>query len=157
MKVSGLIRTLVILAVAVAFAPSPAASADRAPNYLPNCLGVPERKPSQLTLACADGGIHASGLRWRGWGHYYAYASGSLAMNDCKPYCAAGHFQPYTVNVIAFGRQTCPNGEIAYAGVRYSYQRIYRVAPWTVAGHTYRVKYGPPQDATNNFPCAPRA
>jgi hypothetical protein len=150
---SAIVAVAVLLLVGAPSAPTAAAQ----PNYLANCLGVPEKKPATIVFACADYNMRAIGLKWSGWGGYYAYGSGRMEMNDCTPYCAAGHFQPYTISIIAFGTQQCPNGETAYKGVRYTYQRIYHVAPWTVAGHTYTTKLGPLQSATSLFPCEPRA
>lgn len=145
-----------IIALPLIFAPPAYSSAANRPNYLPNCRGVPEHKPSVVVFACADYNLRATDLRWTQWGEYYAYARGKLEMNDCTPNCVQGHFQSYPVSVTAFGRQQCPNGEIAYASVRYTYQRAYNVAPYTIAGHTYTTRYAPPQTADSKFPCTPR-
>ena len=150
----GLVGTIIALPLTLAL--SVPSSAANLPNYLPNCRGIPERKPSVVVFACADFNLRATDLRWTQWGEYYAYARGKLQMNDCAPDCAEGHFQSYSVSVTAFGRQQCPNGEIAYTTVRYTYQRPYSVAPYTIAGHTYTTRYGPPQTADSTFPCTPR-
>ena len=55
--------------------------------------------PKQLTLACADGNYLLTQLRWQHWGRTAASASGTARANDCKPYCAAGHFYSYPVTV----------------------------------------------------------
>lgn len=124
-------------------------------QYLPNCLGVPIRQPKEIVFACGDGGIRASNIRSRSWGGYYAYGEGRMMMNDCDPDCASGRYQPYQATFIAFGKQTCPNGEIAYRGVKLSYSRIYTVAPYTIAGHTYTTRLGPLQEREQVFFCKP--
>lgn len=90
------------------------------PTMLPNCQGVPQAKPSQVVFACGDGNVYAQKLTWTNWGEYYAYAQGVLVRNDCTPNCAAGHFHSYEASLTAYGKQRCPNGELAYKGVSYT-------------------------------------
>jgi hypothetical protein len=49
-------------------------------------------KPATIMLACGDGNFWISDLHWNGWGSATATATGEVHYNDCKPYCAAGHF-----------------------------------------------------------------
>lgn len=152
--VKGLVSSAAMVAILVPSAPLAAAPTVNA-QYLPNCLGVPVRQPKEIIFACGDGGIRASDIRWRGWGGYYAYGSGRMVINDCDPNCASGHYRPYEASFIAFGKQTCPNGEIAYRGIKLSYSRIYTVSPYTVAGHTYTTRLGPLQEREQDFFCKP--
>ena len=109
---------------------------------LPDCLGKPQTKPSQVTFACADGNFYAEKLQWTGWGEPFAAAVGTAELNDCTPYCAAGKFHKYRVMLVASGRQKCPDGRQAYAKVEYAF-----------------VGKNPTPNATDAsvpFPCGPR-
>ncbi len=109
---------------------------------LPDCLGKPQTKPSQVTFACADGNFYAEKLQWTGWGEPFAAAVGTAELNDCTPYCAAGKFHKYRLIVIASGRQQCPGGRQAYAKVEYAF-----VGKDPTPNAT---------DASVDFPCRPR-
>src|SRR6476660_7486770 len=60
-----------------------------------NCLGHPQVRPGRFTLACADANDYLTGLVWKSWGPRLASATGVQSVNDCVPYCAAGHFHRY--------------------------------------------------------------
>src|SRR5271156_2597248 len=86
----------------------------------PNRRGARETRPSDGTLACADGGDAISRLHWTGWGSSFAAGEGVLAANECKPNCAEGINKFYTVLLTVSGRQQCmPGGQTAYTTVRY--------------------------------------
>lgn len=80
--------------------------------------------PKQLTLACGDGNYYLTHLRWHRWGQSVATASGTANANDCKPYCAAGHFHSFAVTVTVDRLARCNSAHyyariaIAYAGAR---------------------------------------
>jgi hypothetical protein len=87
---------------------------------LADCRGVPRVRPSEVTLACADGGEVVTRLRWTGWNRPFAAGQGLLAVNDCEPSCAAGGYHYYEVLLTAYGWQRCkPGGRPAYTTVRY--------------------------------------
>jgi hypothetical protein len=68
-----------------------------------DCQGQPQVRPSKLTLSCADGNDYLTGLSWSSWTAGLASAAGVQEVNDCLPYCAAGHFHGYPVDVIFWG------------------------------------------------------
>jgi hypothetical protein len=68
-----------------------------------DCQGHPHVRPGRYTLACADGNDYLSGLTWTSWGPRLASATGTEHVNDCVPYCAAGHFHSYPVIVVLWG------------------------------------------------------
>jgi hypothetical protein len=89
-----------------------------------NTCGPLVSRPSSLILACADANYSLEHIAWRGWGRATATATATARANDCKPYCAAGHFHSYPVTVTVdklarcglaptYGRLT-----IVYAGAR---------------------------------------
>jgi hypothetical protein len=73
-----------------------------------DCQGHPHVRPGHYTLACADGNDYLSGLAWTSWGPRLASATGTEHVNDCVPYCAAGHFHSYPVNVVLWGSDAVP-------------------------------------------------
>lgn len=80
--------------------------------------------PAQLILACGDGNYLLTHLRWQHWGRPVATASGTVRANDCKPYCAAGHFHSYAATVTVDHLSRCSSAHyyarltITYAGAR---------------------------------------
>jgi hypothetical protein len=97
------------LALAAAFSGQPMA--------LPDCLGKPLVRPTEVVLACADANFGVRKLRWTGWGQSFAAATGVGYANDCTPNCAAGHMHTYRAVVVASGTQRCPGGITAYSRV----------------------------------------
>ena len=59
----------------------------------------PVARPHTLQLACADGNEYLTHLAWKTWSATKAVGSGTLNLNDCVPYCAAGHFHAYRATV----------------------------------------------------------
>ena len=88
--------------------------------WINNC-GPLESKPVTLVIACADANYSLGALRWRGWGTSAASATGVAHANDCKPYCAAGHFHSYRVTVDA--------GRLTKCGSAHIYARLTLVYP----------------------------
>jgi hypothetical protein len=80
-------------AVGVSAAPS------RARAAVVDCLQSPQIRPRDFLLACADGNNFLTSLRWTSWRSGSARGTGRDVANDCRPYCAAGHFHSYPVRV----------------------------------------------------------
>ncbi|MGW7573416.1 hypothetical protein [Streptomyces sp. NPDC054765] len=64
-----------------------------------DCSGHPQVRPGDFLIACGDGNNGLTSLRWAQWQPQSATAEGSNVVNDCRPYCAAGHFHRYRVTV----------------------------------------------------------
>jgi hypothetical protein len=111
-SVTGSVCVLVVASTGVS-----AASSSRAP---PDCLGHPQVEPRTVVFACGDGNFGFDHLTWVAWGGSRAVALGSGYLNDCRPYCAAGHFTRYRAVLTATGSQRCPNGQRAYLTVTYA-------------------------------------
>jgi len=88
---------------------------------LPDCVGKPQVRPSEVIFACGDANFLARHLQWTGWGEGFAAATGVAEVNDCTPSCVAGHFHSYRVVIIANGHQSCPGGAPAYTTVTYAF------------------------------------
>ncbi|MBL1091034.1 MULTISPECIES: hypothetical protein [Streptomyces] len=79
-------------------------SASSAPRTRPgaavvDCAENPQVRPGTFMLACGDGNNVLTSLRWSRWQPQSAVAEGRDMVNDCRPYCAAGHFHSYRVRV----------------------------------------------------------
>jgi hypothetical protein len=105
------------LALGLGLGPGPASAAATARGSAPavtglfaertvviSCLGRPEARPGSFTLACADGNDYLTGLSWTSWTPRLASGYGTQVVNDCLPYCTAGHFHSYPVLVVLWGR-----------------------------------------------------
>ena len=86
-----------------------------------NCLGHPQVRPGRFTLACADANDYLTGLAWKSWGPRLASATGVQAVNDCVPYCAAGHFHRYPVDVVLWHPAAAGPGSQRYASITLLY------------------------------------
>jgi hypothetical protein len=73
-----------------------------------NCGLQAQTRPRQFILACADGGAYLDGMSWAAWGPSSAFASGAYVLNDCVPYCAAGHFHSFSALVALWGAEPRP-------------------------------------------------
>ena len=86
-----------------------------------NCLGHPQVRPGRFTLACADANDYLTGLAWKSWGPGLASATGVQAVNDCVPYCAAGHFHRYPVDVVLWHPAAAGPGSQRYTSITLLY------------------------------------
>jgi hypothetical protein len=73
-------------------------------------------RPRNFVLTCADGNAYFAKLAWASWTPGLASARGTLVLNDCTPYCAAGHFHSYPAIVVLWGSKAVPGhpGERSY-------------------------------------------
>jgi hypothetical protein len=78
-------------------------------------------KPKQITVACGDGTVRVSKLKWTSWSTTQARASGVYQVNKCKPDCASGRTQSFPVKITLSRPKTCPGrkhkafGRLSYA------------------------------------------
>jgi hypothetical protein len=93
-----------------------------------DCQGHAQVRPGRFTLACADANDYLTGLTWKTWGPKLASATGVQALNDCVPYCAAGHFHRYRVDAVLRrpaaagpGRQRYTSITLLYPGAHPAY------------------------------------
>jgi hypothetical protein len=78
----------------------PAASAATTPApVVLDCAGTPQTRPATFVLACGDGNNYLAGATWSTWSAASATGTATDQANDCVPYCAAGHFHGYPVDV----------------------------------------------------------
>lgn len=89
------------------------------------CAHRPQVRPASIVIACADANLYVDHLRWTSWGRKTAVASGRGHQNDCKPYCAAGHFHAFPMRVTLSRVVTCVKGRREFARLS-----------WTIKGKT---------------------
>jgi hypothetical protein len=113
LRVSLVIGVIVVPAVALA-APGPKTV------YAITCLQE-KFKPTQITVACADGTVRVSKLKWTSWSSTQAKATGVYQINRCNPDCATGHTRSYPVTITLSRPKACPGrkhkafGRLSYA------------------------------------------
>jgi hypothetical protein len=55
------------------------------PRALPNCVGQPQIRPTEVVFSCADGAFGVDHLAWMSWGGSRAVGLGYAFANDCTP------------------------------------------------------------------------
>jgi hypothetical protein len=60
--------------------------------FMPDCTGHRQFKPKTIVVACGDGNLWLGKIRWTMWTPTVARGMGVYHWNDCKPFCARGHF-----------------------------------------------------------------
>ncbi|MCX4782450.1 hypothetical protein [Streptomyces sp. NBC_01264] len=90
-------------------APSARSVDPQDPVVVVDCFEQAQVRPAEYLLACGDGNNRLVRLRWKTWGPSSATATGTDMVNDCRPYCAAGHFRRYPVRVTLGNPQAWPD------------------------------------------------
>lgn len=83
------------------------------PAFL-SCANTLQIRPTQIQVACGDGNFYLTKVRWSHW----TATSAVGHQNDCKPYCAAGHFHRYQVELRLWRPELC-------TGSRHLFTRFY--------------------------------
>ena len=100
-------KTLLRIALTLALLTAPAvALAATAVTKVPNC-NTAVYKPKRLVLACGDGSIYLTKLKWSRWITRSAMAAGIYEVNNCNPDCVRGHFTGYPVTVTLSRPRRC--------------------------------------------------
>ena len=73
---------------------------------------IPEQRPEQITLTCADGGMSVNRIEWSRWDESGAEGEGVYNVNDCEPNCAQGKMLEMPVSIRL-------NDLVTYEGKRY--------------------------------------
>src|SRR4051794_14435381 len=90
--------------------------------YFAADCSTPRYRPTRIIIACGDGNLQLKRIRWRRWSDSGALGSATAWVNDCKPYCAVGHFHNYAATVSLSHRTYCSNtGRYQFVDVRYGF------------------------------------
>ena len=82
----------------------------------------PEIRPAKIVITCADANFYVTALRWSSWSTSAASAGGTAHVNDCSPYCAAGHFHAYRAT-IALARPARCRGRMTFTRLTWRFVR----------------------------------
>jgi hypothetical protein len=83
------------------------------------CSHRPQVRPREVVVACGDGNFYVDHLRWQRWGATSAVASGIGHLNDCTPYCAAGHFHAARIDLTLARAVVCVRGRREFSTIRW--------------------------------------
>lgn len=110
-----------VAALAAAVVGGAARGAGTLPSFTP-CVPVkPAIRPAEVVIACGDGNFYVSKLEWSRWTATGASAAGTAHVNDCKPYCAAGHFHAYAISLRLTRPRTCAHGRREFTRFTYRF------------------------------------
>jgi len=87
--------------------------------YFPSRCVNQAYRPRTVVVACGDGNLVLTRMRWSGWNRKSTAGRGIARANDCQPYCAAGKFRSYRVRATLSGRTVCGDGSLQYTKLRY--------------------------------------
>ena len=88
---------------------------------LAGCDRAAHVRPTAVVIACADGNFSFKGVRWRSWGATDAAGSGTAVLNDCTPYCAAGHFHAYPATIRLSRPVGCRTGRREFSTISWRF------------------------------------
>jgi hypothetical protein len=109
--------------------------------YFPSRCINERYRPRSVVVACGDGNLYLTSLRWRHWNQTKTLGRGIAHANDCRPYCAAGHFHSYRVRIWLGRPRRCPDQEV----VQYKRALISYPAPRYPGGpRSYSVHFACP-------------
>jgi hypothetical protein len=64
-------------------------------------------KPSKIVIACGDGNLFMTKIKWSSWTSAKASGSGTINVNLCEPNCAKGTFKRYPGTITLSKRGAC--------------------------------------------------
>lgn len=67
--------------------------------YIPGSCTDENYRPRKLIVACGDGNLFLTGLRWSSWNGRIAHGRGTAHLNNCSPNCAEGSFSTVAAKV----------------------------------------------------------
>jgi hypothetical protein len=113
---------VVALAAGVAIVFAAAGSGASVPTVQTRCTPTSGKvRPSRILIACGDGNFYVTSLRWSSWTPTGARGRGTAHQNDCKPYCAAGHFHSYRGITVRLSRPRACKGEEQFRRLSWRY------------------------------------
>jgi len=86
-----------------------------------SCLGLPEVRPANYLMSCADANASWKNVKWHSWGLKSALGTGDLYQNDCQPNCVSGRFRTYAAKVVLSGVTETKRYGLLYSKATFSY------------------------------------
>jgi len=94
---------------------------ERVHTYFASRCGNGRYRPHTIIVACGDGNFYFSHLSWHGWNTSVAHGRGRANENDCNPFCAAGQFHAYPIEVRLSRPDLCDDGRWDYTRISWRY------------------------------------
>jgi hypothetical protein len=85
------------------------------------CLGLPEVRPANYLMSCADANASWKKVKWASWGAKTALGTGDLYQNDCQPNCVSGHFHTYLARLVLSDVTRTTKYGLLYSQATFSY------------------------------------
>jgi hypothetical protein len=148
----------VLALLAAGCSSSPGAVTSAAPRRLADCAGMPQSRPAEVAVRCADNSLTASHLRWSGWGTPVATATGTAVINTCEfEDCHTGAYASYRVVLVVSGAVKCPKGGRAYARIQYMFVGHFNAWPASVTDQVIARPCGAIPAAPDHQPRIPKS
>lgn len=90
-------------------------------TVLTGCAHQAQVRPAGVVFACADANFYATRMSWAHWGTADAEGIGLGYVNDCTPYCAAGHFHTYRLSVHLSRPVICVKGRREFSRIAWRF------------------------------------
>jgi hypothetical protein len=87
----------------------------------PGGCAKPSYKPTQIIVTCGDANTVVQQITWKSYGEKSANGSGTAAVNDCDPNCAAGHALKSPATVVLSKPKDCGNGVTQFTSLVMTY------------------------------------
>ena len=127
-------NTLIAIGIAAVAAIGVTAVADAGskPLLIANCL-KPRFEPRNVTIACGDGSLLATGVSWSSWTQKSAVGTGTGDINDCNPDCVDGTRHSAPIELQLTKPRKCSNGRRLFTRLRYTWTAGAPVGPPSAA------------------------
>jgi hypothetical protein len=90
------------------------------PKVLP-CVGLPQVRPANYLMSCADANASWKKVKWASWGAKSAIGTGDLYQNDCQPNCVSGQFHSDRAKVVLSEVKATKKYGLLYSQATFSY------------------------------------
>jgi hypothetical protein len=115
------VRTAVVFAALLSLAATGTASSRSPLPLFAGCSGGsnPHLRPTEILVACGDGGFGFQGIHWESWTALRAVGHATAYQNLCTPYCAAGHFVHFRVSLMLSRPRLCTNHQREFTVIKW--------------------------------------
>ena len=109
------------------------------PTRLLGCHGTrAEIRPAYILVACGDANFYVNHVEWSRWTATTSLGAAIAHQNDCRPFCAAGHFRAYRVTIRLFRPEICRSGRLF---TRFTYVFVNATPAGISRKHTIRAPF----------------
>lgn len=117
----GSLRVIALTALLAAGLASTASAFHGERVYIANRCDGHAYKPWGVIIACGDGNLYSTGIRFATYGGKLAVARATIHANGCFPNCAVGHFHTYAGTLRFKDIVRCDDDRLYYSVVQYRF------------------------------------